>query len=169
MTIEDTIIALRRAYPDISKKITYDVDKKGNDFCELVLPNQHNENMPITITVNSNGCLISAGRMLNISGNDATSVQNAILAIDDIVNDKIVFVYKYKNKEDYLDRRAIDSSFFILTGRDDDTSEEFYDLVKKIEAPIKNKLEKIFSQNIGIYEITSFCGKYDRVIERMRN
>ena len=167
MTIEDTINMLRRAYPDISKKVTYDVDRKGNDFCEIVLPNPNNENMPITITVNSNGCLISAGRMLNISGNNEMTVQNAISAIDDILNDRIIFVYKYKNNEDFDDRKILDSSFFVLTGREDDTSEEFYDFLKKIEAPVKNKFEKLFSQYIGVFEILSFSGSFNRIIKRI--
>lgn len=166
MTIEDTINCLRHAYPDISKKVIYDIDKKGNDFCELVLPNQNNENMPITITVNSNGCIISVGRMLNLSGDNEMTVQNAISAIDDIMNDKIVIVYKYKNKEDFDDRHVLDSSFFVLTGREDDTSDEFDAFVKTIQTPVKNIFQKWFSQNIGIFEILSFNGKYDRVIER---
>lgn len=167
MTIEDTINQLRRAYPEISKKVIYDVDKKGNDFCELVLPNEKNENMPITITVNANGCLISAGRMLNVSGNSEMSAENAISAINDIVNDKIVFVYKYKNKEDFADRRVLDSSFFVLTGREDDMQDEFDAFLKTIETSVKNKFEKLFSKNIGIFEILSFNGKYDRVLERV--
>ena len=167
MTIEDTISALRRAYPDISKKVTYDVDKKGRDFCELILPNENNENMPITITVNSNGCLISAGRMLNISGNNEMTAQSAISAIEDILNDRIVFVYKYKNNEDFDDRKILDSGFFVLTGREDDTSGEFYDLVKKIEAPIKNKFDKLFSRYVGVFEILSFSGSFNRIIKRI--
>lgn len=167
MTIEDTINYLRRAYPNISKRVIYDVDKKGNDFCELVLPNDNNENMPITVTVNSNGCIISVGRILNLSGNNEMSAQNAISAIDDILNDRIVIVYKYKNKEDFEDRRVLDSDFFVITGREDDTSKEFFEFVGKVEAPVKSRLEKLFSHNIGIFEILSFNGKYDRVIERI--
>ena len=167
MTIEDTISCLRRAYPEISKKVTYDVDKKGNDFCELVLPNEKNPTMPVTITVNLNGCFVSAGRIHNLSGNKEMSVENAISAINDILTDQIVFVYKYKNKEDYFDRRACDFNFFVLTGREDDTRDEFNSLVSAIKAPVKSKLEKIFSKNIGIFEISSFNGKYDEMVERI--
>lgn len=166
MTIEDSIAYLRRQFPAISKKVTYDVDKKGRDFCELVLPNENNENMPVTVTVNADGCLISAGRMMNISGEREMSVQETVCAINDVVGDKIVFVFKYKNEEDFLDRRACESKFFALTGREDDMSEEFDAFVKKIESPIKNKLEKFFSQNIGIFEFVSFGGKFDRVVRR---
>lgn len=166
MTIEDSIAYLRRAYPDISKKVTYDVDKKGRDFCEIILPNEKNEMMPVTITVNADGCLISAGRMMNISGEREMSVSDAVSAIDDIVSDKIVFVFKYKNQEDFFDRRACESRFFALTGRDDDMQQEFDMLVADIEKPVKNKLERFFSKNIGIFEFLSFGGKFDRVVER---
>ena len=166
MTIEDSIAYLRRQFPAISKKVTYDVDKKGRDFCELVLPNEHNENMPVTVTVNADGCRISAGRMMHISGEREMSTEEAVCAINDIINDRIVFVFKYKNEEDFSDRRACDQRFFALTDREDDMSEEFNALIKKIETPIKNKFEKIFSQNVGIFEILSFCGKFDRVLRR---
>lgn len=166
MTIEDSIAYLRRVYPDISKKVTYDVDKKGRDFCEIVLPNQKNENMPVTITVNANGCLLSAGRMINIFGQNEVSAQEIAMAIDDVVNDRIVFVFKYKNQEDFSDRRATESRFFALTGREDDMQEEFDSFVADIEKPVKNKFERFFLKNIGIFEFISFGGKFDRVVER---
>ena len=166
MTIEDSIAYLRRQFPSISKKVTYDVDKRGKDFCELILPNENNENMPVTITVNADGCRISAGRMMHISGEREMSVEDAACAINDVVNDRIVFVFKYKNEEDFSDRRACESRFFAITGRDDDMSEEFDALIKKIETPIKNKFQKIFSQNVGIFEILSFGGEYNKVIKR---
>ena len=166
MTIEDSIAYLRRQFPAISKKVTYDVDKKGRDFCELVLPNENNENMPVTITVNADGCRISAGRMMHISGEREMSTEEAVYAVNDIINDRIVFVFKYKNEEDFSDRRACDSRFFALTGRDDDMSEEFDGFVKFLEKPTKNKIQRFFSQNIGIFEFSSFGGKFDRIIRR---
>ena len=128
--------------------------------------NENNENMPVTITVNADGCRISAGRMMHISGEREMSTEEAVYAVNDIINDRIVFVFKYKNEEDFSDRRACDSRFFALTGRDDDMSEEFDGLMRKIEAPIKSKFQKIFSQNIGIFEFSSFGGKFDRIIRR---
>lgn len=166
MTIEDSIAYLRRQFPAISKKVTYDVDKKGRDFCELVLPNENNENMPVTITVNADGCRISAGRMMHISGEREMSTEEAVYAVNDIINDRIVFVFKYKNEEDFSDRHACDSRFFALTGRDDDMSEEFDGFVKSLEKPTKNKIQRFFSQNIGIFEFSSFGGKFDRIIRR---
>ena len=166
MTIEDSIAYLRRQFPAISKKVTYDVDKKGRDFCELVLPNENNENMPVTITVNVDGCRISAGRMMHISGEREMLTEEAVYAVNDIINDRIVFVFKYKNEEDFSDRRACDSRFFALTGRDDDMSEEFDGFVKFLEKPTKNKIQRFFSQNIGIFEFSSFGGKFDRIIRR---
>ena len=151
MTIEDSIAYLRRSFPKISKKVTYDVDKKGRDFCELVLPNENNENMPITITVNADGCRISAGRMMHISGERDINVEDAVCAIDDIINDKIVFVFKYKNEDDFSDRRACDSRFFALTDREDDMSAEFDGFVKSLEKTTKNKIQRFFSQDIGIF------------------
>lgn len=166
MTIEDSIAYLRRQFPAISKKVTYDVDKKGRDFCELVLPNENNENMPVTVTVNADGCRISAGRMMHISGEREMSTKEAVCAINDIINDRIVFVFKYKNEEDFSDRRACDQRFFALTDREDDMSEEFNAFVKNLEKPTKNKIQRFFAQNIGIFEILSFCGKFDRVLRR---
>ena len=75
-------------------------------------------------------------------------------------------VILHVDEEDFFDRRACDQRFFALTDREDDMSAEFNALIKKIEAPIKNKFQKIFSQNVGIFEFSSFGGKYNKIIKR---
>lgn len=167
MTIEDTLALIRKQYPNTSKKETYDVDKDGNDFCEVIIPDVKRNKLPITVTINKEGCFLSVGRMHNISGKYEISVENLFSAIDDVINDRIVFVYKYKNEENKEDGHVSECDFFPLTGRKDDMLEEFEKFKSKLLKE-KSKKNKIFSKYKGIYEISSYTGKYDEVIEVMQ-
>lgn len=166
MTIEDTLGYIRKIYPDMSKKITYDVDKHGDDFCEVTIPNERFPSLVLTVTVSVKGCRLSCGRMLDITGEREISAEAVCSAIDDVMCDRVVFVTKYASASDRDMGRACDRDMFILSEREDDETKEFERFLKKLESPVKSRLEERFGSRCGIYEILSFSGKYDSVIER---
>jgi len=65
MTIEETITYLHKFFPEFGKKVMYDIDNKGNDFCEIVYPNPTFPTMPIAVSISDNGCQISVGQIEN--------------------------------------------------------------------------------------------------------
>ena len=92
MNIEEKIEFLRRRHPAFGRKVLYDVDNRGHEFCEMIYPNESNPTMPITVSVNEKGCLISVGQISNVTGDRQISVEQAASAIDDVINDRIIFV-----------------------------------------------------------------------------
>ncbi len=166
MTIQDSITYLRRQFPSISPRVSCDVDSDGEDFCEIFLPNDKNANLPISITVRDDGCLFSVGRMHNVMGNKPISTEVCASAIRDVVEDRIVFVFGYKNDEDYDDSKAFYHRFFALTGRDDDMSEEYEDFLAMLDKK-PSWLEKKFSKMTGIFEISRFNDEAPKIIKRL--
>lgn len=166
MTIEDSIIYLRRQFPRFSPRATYDTDNRGEDFAEIFLMNDKNVSLPISVKITADGCFLSVGRMLNVMGNRPISVEVCASAIRDVVEDRIVFVFGYKNEEDYDDSKASFHRFFALTGRDDDMSEEYEDFLIMLEKK-PSWFERKISKTTGIFEISTFSQTEPKIIKRV--
>ena len=110
MTIDDSVQLLSRRFPQFPQSVNYDVDNKGNDFCEVCLQNGKNPMFPVTITVKEAGCLISVGRVQNVTGTACVPVEDIIPAIEDIVNGRVIFVFGYANDEKLQDDTTGDSN-----------------------------------------------------------
>ena len=165
MNIEEKVEFLRRRHPSFGKKAIYDVDAKGNEFCEMIYPNTKNPMMPITVSVNEGGCLISVGQISNITGNRAISVEQAASAIDDIVNDRVVFVLGYKDGEDIGSGAPYLTDIYPVTGDVDDKSEELKAFVKEISVPVSGLRHKL-TRLKGRFVITNFSGSVNKTILR---
>ena len=92
MNIEEKIDYLRRRHPPFGRKVMYDVDNRGNEFCEIIYPNEKNPMMPVAVSISEEGCLVSVGQFSNVTGNYPISHEQAADAIDDIISDRIIFV-----------------------------------------------------------------------------
>ena len=166
MTIEESIAFFRRKFPKFAQRVAYDVDDRGEEFCEIFLPNELNKNLPITIAVSEDGCTLSVGRMHNVMGDRPISPEACVSAINDVVENNIVFVFGYKNEEDFEDSKVSFSRFFALTGRDDDMSEEYADFLSTLEKK-PNWFERKFSKMTGIFEISTFSDENVKIVKRM--
>ena len=166
MTIEESIAYLRRKFPAISPRITYDVDSHGEEFCEIFMPCKKNENLPISIAVTSDGCFLSVGRMHNVMGKNPISAEACASAIKDVVDGKIIFVFGYKNEDAHADSKVFFHRFFALTGREDDMSEDYSDFLSELEKK-PTWFERKFGGTVGIFEISSFDSSEVKIIKRM--
>ena len=165
MTIQEKVEFLRRRHPSFGKKVLYDVDVKGREFCEMIYPNENNPMMPITVSVSEDGCLISVGQISNVTGNRAISVEQAASAIDDIVQDRIVFVLGYKDGEDIGSGAPYLTEIYPITGDEDDQSRELEQFIAKISTPVTGFKRK-FTPLKGRFIITDFSCGVNRTILR---
>ena len=127
MNIEEKIEFLRKKHPKFSRRVMHDVDDKGNEFCEIIYPNDNNPMMPIAVSVSDEGCLISVGKYPNVTGDYPITVEQACSAIDDVINDRIVFVFGYEDIDDEGGAPFM-TEIFPITGMEDDESEELENL-----------------------------------------
>ena len=165
MNIEEKIEFLRKRHPAFGRKVLYDVDNRGHEFCEMIYPNESNPMMPVTVSVDEKGCLISVGQISNVTGDRQISVEQAASAIDDVVNDRIIFVLGYADDVDVGSGAPFMTEIFAITGEEDDMSEELEDLITRISTPVKGLRRKL-TRLKGRFIITDFSGKSKREITR---
>ena len=165
MKIEEKIDYLRRRHPKFAKRIMHDIDNRGNEFCEMVYPNENQEMMPIAVSVSDAGCLISVGKISNVTGDYPISHEQAASAIEDIVNDRIVFVLGYSEEDDTMSDAPFMTEIFPITGDVDDASEELERFIAKISVTVTG-FRRRFTKLKGRFLITSFSGKDSKTIIR---
>ena len=165
MNIEEKIEFLRKRHPAFGRRVLYDVDNKGNEFCEIIYPNEKNPMMPIAVSVNEEGCLISVGQISNVTGRHPITVEQAASAIDDIVNDRIIFVLGYADGIDVGSGSPFLNELFAITGGEDDMSADLEAFILKISTPITG-WKRRFTSLKGRFMITSFSGAENKIIIR---
>ena len=165
MTVDESVQLIEKKFSQFEQSVNRDVDNKGKDFCEVCLQNRKNPMFPVTVTVKESGCLVSVGRVQNVTGTSCFPVENIIPAIEDIILGRVVFVFGYENQEKLEDDKPFFTKIFALTGKDDDMTEEYRKLIEKLNIPvggIKRRLTKLK----GIFRVYNFTYSVDETIRR---
>lgn len=165
MKPEDFALELQKRFAGFGKRIIYDVTARGEDFCEMVYSNTALPSFPLTVTVYSDGTLLSFGNAENITSDVRLDTDETIAAIDDIINDRMIFVLRYANQQKREDGKIADAQIFLVTGEDGDMSEEY----KKYIARLQKKpscLGRLLTTRRGIFRVLSFSGKTNIEIQR---
>ena len=165
MNIEEKVEFLRKRHPAFGRRVLYDVDNKGNEFCEMIYPNEQNPVMPIAVSVSDEGCLVSAGQIINVTGRTPITAEQAASAIDDIVSDRIIFVLGYADGVDIGSGAPFLTELFAITGGEDDMSAELEAFIAKISKPVTG-WKRRFTSLKGRFLITSFSGEKNQTIIR---
>ncbi len=164
MKTEEYAGILQKGFPPFGKKIINDITPKGEEFCEIIYKNPHSDAHPLTVTVYEDGAYISFGNMQKVTGEGRLDVEQMCCAIEDIISDKVMFVFCYADEEKKDDKRLSDSYVFALTG-DDDMSSEYDEFIRKIKTPL-NKFSRMFSPIKGIFNVRNFSGSIDFEVKR---
>ena len=158
MTVEEKVRYITSKYPDFAKKTIRDEDARGNIFYDMIIENASNPSMPLTISVNDDGCTISVGLIGNITGGKPISHETALSAIEDVISGKVLFVIGYRGKDTYGVDTPFMTQIFALTGREDDMTEEYEAFRAKLSKPL-SKLGRIFTGLKGKFIITNYSGE----------
>ncbi len=143
----------------------YDTDKRGEEFCELIIKNETNPSYPITVTVTDGGCSLSVGNFSNVTDSKRMTPDQTLSAIEDIIEDKIIFALGYRENDDIGFGSPFFSRIFALTGGEDDMGKEYDEFVKTISTPINKKLRFLYSMK-GRFLIFNFSGSLQKTIIR---
>lgn len=165
MKIDEQLDIIRRKHPKFGRQAIYDVDLRGVEFCEIIYPNAAQPLMPITVSVSEDGCLVSVGKISNVTGDRPITAAQACEAISDIISDKVAFVLGYPEDDDTLSGPPFMTEIFPLTGEVDDTSADFDKFIAKLSTPVtgfKRKLTKLK----GSFLVTDFSGGRNKIIVR---
>lgn len=165
MTVEQTAEYLRSRNKLFDKGVISDTDRRGRDFCEMIIKNPAQENLPITVSITEDGSSISVGQFSNVTGSNRMSPDEILSAIDDVMSDKIIFVLAYKDDDGLGFGAPYFSRIFALTGGRDDMSEEYDAFLEEISRPIK-KLFRPFVSLKGRFFIFNFSGSVKKTVIR---
>ena len=157
MTLEEKVRYITSQYPEFAKRTIRDEDARGNIFFDMIMENEKNPSMPITLSLNDDGCILSVGIIGNVTGGKPISHDTALSAIDDIVSGKVLFAIGYKGKDTYGVDTPSMTQIFALTGREDDMTKEYESFVAKLSKPL-SKLGRIFTKFKGSFFITDYSG-----------
>ena len=100
MTSEQSVEYLLSHSRLFERQVIRDTDRRGRDFCEMIIKNDNQPSFPITVTVTDDGCCVSVGQFEDVTGSDRMTPDEVLSAINDITNDKIIFVLAYKDEDD---------------------------------------------------------------------
>ena len=157
MTIEENVRYITARFPDFAKRTIRDENARGEEFFDMVLENSGNPSMPLTVSVNDDGCFVSVGPIANITGKRPIAVDAAIAAVEDVISDNIIFVMGYKGKDTYGVETPFMTQIFAITGREDDMTEEYEMFKENISRPL-SKFARIFTFLKGKFIITNYSG-----------
>ena len=91
--------------------------------------------------------------------------EEVLAAIDDIVNDRIIFVIAYAKEDNLGFGSPYLTRIFAITGGEDDMSEDYEAFIAKISSPIK-RCFRPFTALKGKFIIFNYTGSYSRTVER---
>ena len=165
MTVKQTVEYLLSNNSRFKRDVIYDKDRRGHDFCEMIIENKSQPSFPITLTVNENGCSIAVGQFYNVTGSDRMTPDEANSAIEDIIADKIIFALGYNDDGDIGFEAPYLSRVFALTEGNDDMSEDYERFIEKISKPINPKLRFMYSLK-GRFLIFNYSGSLKKTIIR---
>jgi hypothetical protein len=165
MTVEQSVEYLLLHQRRFERNGIWDKDRRGRDFCELIIKNPDQPSFPITVTVTENGCCVSVGQFEDVADSDRMTPDQAIAAINDILSDKIIFVLAYKKEDDIGFGTPYFSRIFAITGENDDMSEDYEKFIAQISTPVK-KIFRPLTALKGRFVIFNFSGSVNKIIER---
>ena len=165
MTVEEKVRYITARFPDFAKRTIRDENARGEVFFDMVLENEKNPSLPLTLSVSEVGCAISVGPIANITGKRPITVDAAISAIEDVISDKIICVMGYKGKDTYGVETPFMTQIFALTGREDDMTEEYELFKENISRPL-SKFARAFTPLKGKFIVTNYSGELSLEISR---
>ncbi len=165
MNVDQAVEYLQSNCRLFDRNVIYDKDRKGEYFCEMIIKNDSHPSLPITVTVTEDGCCLSVGQFEDIANSRKMSAEQILNAINDVIEDKIVFVLAYADDNDIGFGAPFFSRIFALTGREDDMTEEYERFMDKISKPIKKQLRFLTALK-GRFLIFNYSGSINKTILR---
>ena len=165
MTLEEKVRYITSKHPDFAKRTIRDEDSHGNIFFDMILENEKNPSMPLTLSVSDSGCVLSVGIIGNITGGKPISHEVALNALDDVIFGRVLFVMGYSGKDTYGVDTPFLTQIFALTVREDDMTREYESFKEKLSKPL-SKLGRIFTKLKGNFIITDYSGDVKLEITR---
>ncbi len=167
MRLSEFVTRLQIKFPNYNKKAIYDTDKKGNEFCELIISNPHNDSLPLILTISNERWSIRLGITDICSGKcqeDGAHIDEIYENALNIIEDKVIIMQGYASEDDLDNEKLSHSTVFDLS-LGETVLRAYNKTLSTLQAPL-NPLTRIFAFYRGIFLFRTFTGKDDKTITR---
>lgn len=141
-----------------------DTTEKGEEVLEFILPHPSDGRFSASLTVSAARGYVTACALWFGQAEVASSLspEDALSAVTEIIEDRIVAVVRYKNQDAYDNRRKAPSPSEWLYQMPDD-EDELNRMLDKLRKPA-SFMEKLSGKYVGVFELYRWSGS--EVIER---
>ncbi|MBQ9780813.1 MAG: hypothetical protein IJW00_07690 [Clostridia bacterium] len=165
-TLEEYASFLTKTFSAYRPRVIYDTTDKGEAVMEFLIPNPAEPRFSVSLQAGGkhkwlDACTLWFGQA-EISGHmDPDMVPSAI---NTILNNELVAILRYKNRDDYDDHRPAGNQWlYQFTDDEDDDREALEKMKAKISSP-PSLIDKLSGKLVGVFEI--FSWSRSEVIER---
>ena len=139
---------------DDRPRILRDVDDKGQDTLELILPHPEDACFSVSLTAYSDKGLISSCSLRFGRADVAKSLEpdEALDAIEEILSDRIVAIVRYKDQEAYENHRKVSTAPTEWLYQMPDHEEALEAMLRELERPA-TFLDKLVGRKVGVFEV----------------
>ena len=149
-----------RAPKDNRPRLVTDKTDKGEEILEFILPHPEDGRFSVSLQVNSHNTYVSTCSLRFGQAEIAASLspEDAPVAIEEIIEDRIVAVVRYKNQDSYENHRKVSTSPAEWLYQMPDDEAELNRMLEKLQKPA-SLLEKITGKYTGVFEVYRWNGR----------
>ena len=163
-TVEEYAAFLTRTYVsrfsrDNRPRTVTDVTDKGEEVLEFILPNSEEGRFSVSLQAHTyrgsvSHCSLYFGQALVAPKLDPDV---AVSAMDEIIEDRIVAIVRYKNREAFENHRKISTAPSEWLYQMPDDQDELSSMLEKLKKPA-SFLEKLSGKYTGVFEVYRWSG-----------
>ncbi len=157
-SLDEFSTLLTRTFAPHRPRIIKDVSDKGKAVVEFILPHPQEPRFSISLQINEAGGMVDTCSLwfgqVEVSG--FIKADMVAGAIQEIIDDHIVAILRYKNQDAYDNHRPSGRKWlYQLTDDEDDESIILEEMRHRLHAS-PNLMEKISGKYLGVFEIFSW-------------
>ena len=163
-TVEEYAALLTRTYiprfpRDSRPRTITDVTDKGEEVLEFILPHPEEGRFSLSLQAGTykgyvSSCSLRFGQAEVASKLDP---EEALAAINEVIEDRIVAIVRYKNREAYENHRKISTYPMEWLFQMPDHKGALCELLDKLKKPA-SFLEKVSGKYVGVFEVYRWSG-----------
>ena len=139
---------------DSRPKAVTDTNEKGEEVLEFILPHPADGRFSASLTVSTAHGYVTTVALRFGQADIASALlpEEALSAVTEIIEDRIVAIVRYKNQDAYDNHRKVSTTPIEWLYQMPEDESEFFSLLEKLKAPAKF-IEKISGKYTGVFEI----------------
>jgi len=157
-SLDEFSTLLTRTFALHRPRIIKDVDDKGKAIVEFILPNPTEPRFSISLQINETRGFVETCSLWFGQAEISGYIQADMVAgaIQEIIEDHVVAILRYKNQDAYDDHRPSGKQWLYQLTDDEDDESAMLEAMRQRLLSSPTLMEKISGKYIGVFEIFSW-------------